>query len=143
VWVIENTQDLSQVYAVRWNGQHWSSRYSFPNDDLQGIGTSSAAQAWVVGFNQNTGANVSAQFSSGGSWTKQTAPDPGDSNVTQADFFDVSAASSRFVVAIGQNGTECGFGPGFADIYTNGVWRTQRVSSGSSRPDLPLPFCGG
>ena len=146
-WVVGFNQNTSANVTAHWNGGTWTPVNTPTSAELLNAVTMTGSRAWAVGsalVNTSSSVIIPAAFSStGGSWTKQAPPDPGDSNVTQAEFFDVAAASPRFVVAIGQNGTECSFGPGFADIYTNGVWRTQRVMSGSSRPGLPLPSCGG
>ena len=137
-------------YSARWDGKTWTT-VSVPSSVALIFGVAmSRTSAWAVGeeFVGNEGRTVPvALHSTGGKWRLEAVPDPSESNsqTNQSALLAVSAPSTHFVAAVGQNGIECGTGTGsFADVYTAGKWKAAargltRLATGPGA----VPDCGG
>jgi hypothetical protein len=148
-WVVGNkpNQAATAGFSARWNGQKWLTA-KVPELSLQLSGvTMTGKKAWAVGeewASSSSDRTVPLMLhSAGDAWHKQAAPDPGASKSAenQSAFRDTSAASSRFVIAVGDNGIQCGSGSGFADIYRNGTWHA--AAPAGERLAMTAPRCGG
>jgi len=137
----------SGTFSAHWNGAKWTTVATPTLSVLLNAITMSGARTWAVGeiFANSTSSETLPEvlYSTGGRWKKEAAPDAGVSPSNQSAFFGVSAASSQFVVAVGQNGIMCSNGPGFADVYRSGTWHATSALVGL-RAGLPrVPDCGG
>jgi hypothetical protein len=137
------------AYSARWNGKTWT-KVIVPKSISLLFGVSmSGTSAWAVGeeFVGNESRTVpTALQSTGRRWRLEAVPDPSESKsqVNQSALTAVSAASGRFVAAVGQNGIQCGTGnDSFADVYTGGRWKTADGLARGVTGIAAVPDCGG
>lgn len=148
-WVVGDSSSDSG-YSAHWNGKRWTS-VATPKLTSQLLGvTLVGGKAWAVGeaflSNSSDRAVPEMLVSTGHTWSRQRAPDPGASSSpqNQSTFVSISAASARFLIAVGQNGVQCVSGSGFADINTGRTWKAAplppkvEITGGGL-----LPACGG
>ncbi len=136
-------------YSAHWNGKTWTA-VATPKltVDLGGL-TMQGSKAWAAGEiflkNKPDRAVPEMLFSAGHGWTSQRVPDPGVSSSpeNQSRFTAISAASAHFLIVVGQNGTTCGTGSGFADINTGKAWQAAALPPRFTAPAGLVPACGG
>jgi hypothetical protein len=140
---------VGDQYSARWSGSAWTPVHIPKRVALLFGITMSGSSAWAAGeeFAGNQGRAVPiALHSTGGSWHLQAVPDPGESKsqLNQSAVVAVSAASNHFIVAVGQNGIECGTGSGsFADVAKGTTWKAaHRLPALATRGRI-APDCGG
>jgi hypothetical protein len=86
VWAVGDVQNVTgqQTLILHWNGSTWT-RTTSPDpggsdftDGLAGVAATSAANAWAVGYTQNTVADYQSLILhwNGKSWARATSPSP-------------------------------------------------------------------
>jgi hypothetical protein len=83
VWAITNVN--SQAASAHWNGKRWSLATIAPTDDqIVAIASSSAKNAWAVGYTYGAkGAQALTFHWNGKRWLKVASPSPGASTLLQ------------------------------------------------------------
>jgi hypothetical protein len=97
-----------RTFILHWNGRAWSQvRSPSPGtlDVLEGVGATSAASAWAVGFGSAGGSNQTLILRwNGSTWRRVPSPNPGGSS--NEILFGVTATSAGNAWAVGDFGDQ-------------------------------------